>query len=73
MKHRNAIDWGHEDMLEIDPDIIQHLLCVDPKAKKIRKTRRSFSVEKCAAITEEVNRLLAIWFIREAHYPDWLS
>lgn len=34
---------------------------------------RSFSIEKCTTITKEVNHLLAVGFIREVHYPDWLS
>ncbi|KAF5462889.1 hypothetical protein F2P56_018857, partial [Juglans regia] len=44
-----------------------------PKARKVRQKCRSFSAEKCATITKEVNCLLAAWFIWEAHYPDWLS
>lgn len=59
-KHLDVFCWGHEDLPGIDPNIIPHQLCVDPK--KIRQKRQSFSVEKCTAITEEVNRLLAAGF-----------
>ncbi|KAF5471399.1 hypothetical protein F2P56_008205 [Juglans regia] len=57
----------------IDLDIIQHKLCVDLEARKIRQKRHSFNTEKCATIAEEVDCLLATGFIQEAHYPGWLS
>ncbi|KAF5463927.1 hypothetical protein F2P56_014050 [Juglans regia] len=57
----------------IDIAVIEQCLNVDPKAKKIKQKRRSFSAEKYAAIVEEIDQLLAAGFIREVHYPEWLS
>lgn len=57
-------------MLGIDLGIIQHHLCVNLEAKNFKQKRRSFSVEKCTAIIEEINRFLAVEFISEACYLD---
>lgn len=63
-------------MLGIDNAVIEHRLCVDPMAMKICQKIRTFSTEKCTAIAEEVDRLLAVGFIRETYFqrsasPTW--
>ncbi|XP_042952216.1 uncharacterized protein LOC122289297 [Carya illinoinensis] len=73
IENRNVFTWSHEEMPGIDNDIIEHYLGVDPSHKAVRQKRRSFSAEKYAAISEEVEGLLAAGSIRETHYPEWLS
>ncbi|KAF5477476.1 hypothetical protein F2P56_004113 [Juglans regia] len=60
-------------MSKIDTAVIKHRLSVYPKAKNVKQKHRNFSAEKYAIITEEVDCLLAVGFIREAHYLEWLS
>ncbi|KAF5465229.1 hypothetical protein F2P56_015254 [Juglans regia] len=60
-------------MPRIDKAVIEHCFSVDPKAKKVKKKCRSFSVEKYAAIATDMDHLLVTGFIRESHYPEWLS
>lgn len=60
-------------MLGIDNAGIEHRLCADPSCKKVQQKRRSFSIEKYVTIAKEVDHLPALGFIREAHYPEWLS
>ncbi|XP_042972777.1 uncharacterized protein LOC122304580 [Carya illinoinensis] len=60
-------------MPNIDNNIIERCMCVDPTHKIVRQKRRSFSAEKYAAINKEVKRLLVVGFIKKAHYPEWLS
>ncbi|XP_042944783.1 uncharacterized protein LOC122278664 [Carya illinoinensis] len=67
IEHMDVFAWSHEDMLGIDNNIIEHRLCVDPAHKVIRQKKRSFNAEKYVAINEEVERLLAARFIKEAH------
>ena len=43
------------------------------KVKPMRQKKRSFIPERQKAIDEEVNKLLAVDFIKEAHYPDQLA
>ncbi|KAF5454818.1 hypothetical protein F2P56_024455 [Juglans regia] len=58
--------------LGIDNLIIEHNLSVNPEAKRVRQKRRPFSIEKCMAVAEEIEKLQAAGFIRAAHYPEWL-
>lgn len=60
-------------MFKIDNSIIEHHLCVDPTAKKVKQKHQSFNAEKYVAITEEVDHFFVARFIRKAHYPGWLS
>jgi hypothetical protein len=69
----DVFTWNHEDMPGIDPSIIVHRLNVDPSSKPIRQRRRTFAPERNQAIAEEVSKLLAVGFIREVDYPEWLA
>ena len=66
----NNLAWSHEDMPGISPEIIQHKLDMDPKKKPVQQKRWVFAREWNQAIIEEVNKLLAVAFIREVYYPD---
>ena len=65
--------WSYEDMSGISPKVIQHKLNVNPKKKPVQQRRRAFTPERDQAVTEEVTKLLAVGFIREVYYPDWLA
>ena len=65
--------WSHEDMSGISPKIIQHKLSVDSKIKPVQQKRRVFAPERNQEVTDEVNKLLLVGFIRKVYYPDWLA
>ena len=65
--------WSHQDMPGIPANIIQHHLNVDPEKKPIQQRRRVFAHERNKVVMDEVNKLLAINFIREVYYPKWLA
>lgn len=73
VEQEDIFAWSHEEMPGIDRSVIEHHLGVDPANKLVRQKRRAFSAEKNATINEEVEKLLTARFIREAHYPEWLS
>lgn len=56
VEHHNVFTWGYKDMPSIYNTVIEHLLCIDPNTRVIRQKRRSFSIKKYAAITEEFNQ-----------------
>lgn len=72
-EHHDIFAWSHKEIPGIDNAIIEHHLCVNPDTRKVRQKRMSFSVEKMATISEEVDRLMAAGFIQEAQYLEWLS
>lgn len=57
-------------MLDINNVIIEYRLGVDSVHKPVRQKIRSFNIEKYVVINEEVKKLLAASFIREANYPQ---
>jgi hypothetical protein len=65
--------WSYSDMPGISTDIISHKLTLYPSALPVRQKRRAFDEEKYRAIQIEVTKLQQIEFIREVHYPTWLS
>lgn len=73
VEYRDIFAWSHEEMTGIDNKVIEHRLGMDPAHKAVCQKRKSFSAEKYAAIKEEVEKLLTAKFIKESHYPEWLS
>ena len=41
--------------------------------KPIQQKRRVFAPERNKVVMEEVEKLLAVGFIREVYYPEWLA
>jgi hypothetical protein len=69
----NVFTWTHEDMPGIDPLAICHRLNVDPSIRPIKQKKRVFAPDRNQAISDEVEKLLTVGFIREVYYPDWLA
>ena len=57
----------------IDPSVITHRLNVCPSSKPVRQKKRVFAPERDNAIKDEVQKLMAVKFIWEVCYPDWLA
>ncbi|CAL9031657.1 unnamed protein product, partial [Prunus brigantina] len=53
----------------ISPDVICHKLSISPTCKPVRQKRRSYDTERYEAMRNEVDKLKAIGFIKEATYP----
>ena len=60
-------------MVGIDPNIISHVLNVDPKHPPKQQKRRPLDDERKKALKEEVDRLVENKFIRDAYYPTWIA
>ena len=65
--------WSHMDMPGISSRVIEHKLNVNLEKKPVQQKRRVFALERNQAITDEVNKLLSVGFIREVYYPKWLA
>ena len=57
----------------IDAKVMCHSLNVEQMYPPKRKKRRPMNPEKYQALKEEVDKLINNGFIREAHYPRWVS
>ena len=63
----------YDDMPGIDSEAIFHKLNVNPSIRPIKQKRRVFAPDKNQVISDEVEKLLMVGFIREVFYPDWLA
>ena len=54
-------------------ELTEHTLNVDPKFKSVKQFLHRFNEERCKAIDEQVDRLLAAGFIIEVFHPEWLA
>ena len=68
-----AFAWKQEDMGRVDPEMITHMLNVNPSFKPVKQKRRSFGPERQKAINEEVGKLLQVKAIGEVEYLEWLA
>jgi hypothetical protein len=65
--------WKPADMPGVPRELIEHSLDVLKTAKPIKQKLRWFARDKKEAIRVEVNRLLAVGFIKEVYHPEWLA
>nr|CAE01914.2 OSJNBb0070J16.8 [Oryza sativa Japonica Group]CAE02343.1 OSJNBb0072M01.4 [Oryza sativa Japonica Group] len=65
--------WKPSDMPGIPREVIEHSLHVKEDAKPIKQRLRCFAQDRKDAIKEELTKLLAAGFIKEALHPDWLA
>ena len=72
-KNIDVFARSHEDMPGIDPSVITYCMNVSPSSKPVRQKKRVFAPKKDNAIKNEFQKLIVAKFIREMHYPNWLS
>lgn len=70
--NQDVFAWSHADMVEIDPNIMNHALNIDSKFLPKQQTRRSMDDERKKALKKEVDRLSEKKFIRKAYYLTWI-
>ena len=72
-RYADVFIWTYDEMLGLDPGLVVHSLNVDSEVKPIVQLVRVFHIEVAAQITQEVKKLLAIWFIKPIQHLRWLS
>ncbi|CAL2271134.1 unnamed protein product [Prunus armeniaca] len=71
--NKDMFAWSPPDMPSIDPKIISHRLHVNPACTPVAQKRRNFTPERVAIIEAEIDKLLAVGFIEEVFYSEWLA
>jgi hypothetical protein len=69
----NIFAWSPSDMPDIPRDVTKHSLDIQAGARPVKQHLRCFDEEKRRAIGEEVNKLMAVGFIKEVFHPEWLA
>ena len=71
--NRDIFAWKPSDMPGISREVTKHALKIRPGSNLVKQRLRRFDEEKRRAIGEEIAKLLAARFIKEAYHPDWLA
>jgi hypothetical protein len=65
--------WSYEDMLEIDPDIVQHQILTLLEVKLVKQKQHRMKPEWMLKIKEEVIKELKAGFIKVVSQTDWVA
>jgi len=71
-KNTDVFLWSPTYMQGIDPEVICRKLSIKADAKSAKQRPRRMNEERTRAISDEVDHLLQVGFIREMFYPNWL-
>ena len=64
---------SYEEMLGIDPSIVEHKIQTYPDAKPVRQKLRTVNPRKAATVKAEVEKLLKVGFIYPISLTEWVS
>jgi hypothetical protein len=68
-----AFTWGPSDMPDIPRDVAENSLNIRARSKPVKQRLHRFNEEKRRATSEEIQKLLAVRFIKEVFHPEWLA
>ena len=69
----DVFSWSYEEMLGIDPSIVEHGIRTYPDAKPVQQTLRPVNPRKAAYIKDVVEKLLKADFIYLIALTEWVS
>ena len=70
---KDVFAWDCSEMLRLDPGLVVHSLNMDLEAKLVAQLARIFHTKIEGQIVKEVQKLLAVGFIKPIQHPCWLS
>ena len=65
--------WSTAEMPGIPPSVISYSLSVNLLARPVKQKKRKLGLERLTAVRQKTAKLQKADFIREVHYPNWLS
>ena len=65
--------WSTTEMPGIPPFVISHSLSINPLVRPVKQKKKKLDLERLTTVRQETTKLQKAHFIREVHYPDWLS
>jgi len=70
---RYIFAWSYQDMLGLDPEIMQHKLPLKPECFPIKQKLRRMKPEVSLKIKDEVENQFYAGFLAIAKYPQWVA
>ena len=65
--------WSYEDMLGLDPSIVQHCLPLLPHVRPVKQKLRRLHPKWSLKVKEEIQKQLSVGFLSVVEYPEWLA
>jgi hypothetical protein len=72
-EYQDVFTWQYDQMPGLDPGLVAHALNVEPGTRPVIQLKRTFHLEVEAQITKEIQKLLAVGFVKPIQHPQWLS
>ncbi|KAL6323348.1 hypothetical protein AAG906_029355 [Vitis piasezkii] len=72
-RNKDVFKWAHSNMPGIHLSIASHWLNVLSSSRLVHQKVQRFHPNRQKIIQIEIDKLLAVGFIREVEYPDWLA
>ena len=72
-EYQDVFVWQYDEMPGFDPGLVAHALNVEPGIRPVVQPMRTFHPEVEAQITKEIQKLLAVGFVKPIQHPQWLS
>ena len=71
--NKDIFAWTHSDMPRIHLIVASHKLNVSPTSWPLKQKIQRFHLSRLKIIQTKIDKLLAIGFIKEVKYLDWLA
>jgi hypothetical protein len=71
--NKDVFAWSVNDLYDVNRDVIEHSLNVDPNVRPRKQKLRKMSDDKAEGARNKVKRLLNAGVIREVTYSEWLA
>ena len=72
-EYADVFAWEYDEIPGLDPNLVAHALNVKPGVKPVIQPMWTFHPDIEAQIIKEVQKLLAVGFIRPIEHSKWLS
>ncbi|XP_074569675.1 uncharacterized protein LOC141826330 [Curcuma longa] len=72
-RNQDVFAWDSANLTGVSPDVAMHRLNVLSGARPIKQKRRHFGPEQNKVIRDEVQKLMKAGYIKDVHFPTWLS
>ena len=71
--YQDIFTWSYQDMLGLNPDIVQHRLPLNPDCSPVKQKLRRMKPDMSLKIKEEVKKQFNTGFLVVARYPEWVA
>jgi len=71
--YQDIFAWSYQDMLGLNPDIVQHRLPLNFSFSSVKQKLRRMKPEMSLKIKEEVKKQFNAGFLVVARYPEWVA